>query len=333
MNGYQEIFTAIKTQNVAEFKTLMEKVIDINQNFGKKGHTLLMYASYKGSLEIVKLLLGYENINIDKKCKNGWDALMLASTKGHVEITKLLLDRGANFNSENEKGATALISAARAGSLETVALLLKKGADINHKTQNGFTALMWASCVGYTDVVRLLCEYNHEAESLNESFLLALREGGYSEIVKLLLKKGANILHQDKDGNNCLKYASMYFDGAELLKLLLQNDININQKYENGYTALIIASEYGHLENVKTLLDNGADANIQNDKGNTSLMIICGNMLHNYIKRDYLEIVKLLVSNNMDIMTIQNNHADTAFTLARKSNLIEIENYLLECTN
>jgi ankyrin repeat protein len=52
------------------------------------------------------------------------------------------------------------------------------------------------------------------------------------------------------------------------------NDIFvINNKDNNGYTALMIASENGHKEVVELLLNKGANINYKNDDGYTALML------------------------------------------------------------
>ncbi len=50
------------------------------------------YASKWDHEEIVKMLLGKDNIEINQIDNIGWTALMLASEEGHKEIVKMLLD-------------------------------------------------------------------------------------------------------------------------------------------------------------------------------------------------------------------------------------------------
>ena len=100
----------------------------------------LMYASWNGNLEMVKLFLNSENINA-----------ALPDAVFHIEIVKFLLESGADVNADY-----ALINASKKGITEVVKLLLEKGADVNKKTNEGHTALYYATQKGYTGIVKLL---------------------------------------------------------------------------------------------------------------------------------------------------------------------------------
>jgi serine/threonine-protein phosphatase 6 regulatory ankyrin repeat subunit B len=54
-----------------------------------------MKAAYKGSLEVVRLLLE-KGANIDSKGNDGSTALKWATDAGHTEVVKLLQERGAH---------------------------------------------------------------------------------------------------------------------------------------------------------------------------------------------------------------------------------------------
>jgi len=66
----------------------------------------------------------------------------------------------------------------------------------------------------------------------------------------------------------------------------LKRGADVNIQKEDGFTALMEASQKGHTEIVKMLIDTGAQVNIKNKYGTTPLMIASD--------KGHAEIVELL---------------------------------------
>lgn len=132
----------IVIQSLTEFTTkLQDRDVTIILNKFKKskninvkdiyGWNFLMWASRKGDLGIVKLLLDM-GANIDDKDNTGSTSLMFACYSGYFDIVKLLLERGANFNLTNNFGDTALHNACKyKPDILIIKELLNYGADPN----------------------------------------------------------------------------------------------------------------------------------------------------------------------------------------------------------
>ena len=86
-------------------------------------------------------------------------ALMWASYKGHAQIVKILLGEGADADNRNKSGMTALMYAARKGRIEVIKLLLGHGADRSIEDNAQKSAADWAIKEGRHDVVKLLDEH------------------------------------------------------------------------------------------------------------------------------------------------------------------------------
>jgi len=143
-----------------------------------------------------------------------------------------------------------LLVAARKGDISAVISLLDKGANIetrnvpdgNHGYNSGFTPLMFAV------------------------------DNGYKNVVKELLKKGANANARGTDESHTtpaslLDIATRKDDkdlDLDIIKSLIEYGADINSDHR-----ILLASAYGRFELVKLFLENGAKVNFSD--GNNAL--------------------------------------------------------------
>ena len=59
------------------------------------GATALIFASQEGHVDVVRLLLGAEGVEVNQADNNGFTALSVASQQ-NLDIVRLLTDAGAN---------------------------------------------------------------------------------------------------------------------------------------------------------------------------------------------------------------------------------------------
>ena len=118
----------------------------------------LYAASQYNHIEIVKLLLGAEGIEINQPTNNGATPLFVASQNGFDKIVKVLLGaEGIKINKSNIQGATPLLFASQYNHIEIVKLLLgAEGIEINQRTNDGATALAMAKQEKHKEIVQLL---------------------------------------------------------------------------------------------------------------------------------------------------------------------------------
>jgi ankyrin repeat protein len=100
--------------------------------------------------------------------------------------------------------------------------------------------------------------------------------------VKSLLDKDANPNAYDDDSDNVLINAALYAS-ADCMKLLLLKKANPNLKNTYGQTPLMYCTH--EMDKMKLLLEYGADINAKSNSGNTPLLIACiGNGQYENIK-------------------------------------------------
>lgn len=149
------------------------------------------------------------------------------------------------------------------------------------------------------------------------------------EVVKFILEKKLEPIDtKDNDGNTALIIASDKNDyykkdsvkegleNLEIVKELLKNGANVNEKDNFGYTALMLASKYGHIELIKEMLKNGGDVNAKSAVGNTALILAS--------QYGRIELLKELLKNGGDV-NAKSNMGITAFNVA---STIEIKKLL-----
>lgn len=152
---------------------------------------------------------------------------------------------------------------------------LKNGMNPNCIINAGVTPIMTAAVYNRTDVIDFLVSYNAEINKQTDSgwtALLYAAENGNYQTVDLLIKRGANINLRLKGGENALTQAC-YKGHFKVAKLLLDKGIDVNTSdNEIGLNALIMTSDVGNLELVKTILPLTDNIDHQNKYGETALM-------------------------------------------------------------
>lgn len=161
---------------------------------------------------------------------------------------------------------TLLMRAARDGDVSSVQELLSKGNSVNEQTKKSHaTPLIFAASAGKVEVVKLLLKRgaNPNLCSWGEVCPIwwATQSGSY-ETIRLLIESGANV--KKYPGVNSLEYPTLQkavvVGRSDIVKLLVDHGIEIdftNFLAEN--TALAIAVQLGRAEIAQMLIEAGAD--------------------------------------------------------------------------
>lgn len=148
--------------------------------------------------------------------------------------------------------------------------------------------------------------YN-EDEGLNV-LMIATRDG-YTKFVRALIKAKANVNLKDKKGRTALWFA-VGWNKPNNLKALIEAGADVNDvNHENcDWTALMYAARNGRTECVKALIAGKADLNIKDNDGWTPLMSAARN--------GHTECVKALVDAGADRHIKLHSNGDFALSLA-----------------
>jgi ankyrin repeat protein len=184
--------------------------------------TPLLKAAWDGKEDIVALLLeAGAKINA-KATDNGETALMNAVTREHTSIVKLLLEKGADVTAKNKFDFNAFTSAVAAGKQDLAALLLDAGAKPDDGA-SGLTPLQFAATTGNVEMIRFLVKrganVNYGAKTGLQTALLSAVYSAKPEAVEALIELKADVNTKTKDGDTPLK-AAMKGDQEDMVKIL-----------------------------------------------------------------------------------------------------------------
>ena len=220
---------------------LLDAGLDPNSKTAN-GTTLLMMAATDP--EKVRLLLARGG-DAKARASSGYDAVNIAAAyRGTAASLQLLLDAGAEF--KPPKGIRIhlppMVLAAMTGDVDNVKVLLAHGAD-------PATGLGQAVTFGYVDVVRTLIAAGASAtvkESTGINLLHWAAITGHPEVIPVLAEAGARVNAIDDNGFTPLMYAATIdFGNSEILKALLKAGADPNLKNEDGRTAREQAAHFG----------------------------------------------------------------------------------------
>lgn len=189
-----------------------------------------------------------------------------------------------------------LHDAARAGDVGTIRELLRAGLPIDGQDTDGRTPVMIATVARQTEAVRALVEAGADVDirdnRMDNVFLYA-GANGLLDVLRIANEAGADPAITNRFGGTALIPASERGHVEVVRYLLDESDVDVDHVNRLGWTALleaIILSDGGaaHQEIVRLLLEAGADPDIADGDGVTPLA--------HARSRGYEEIAALLVA-------------------------------------
>lgn len=203
---------ALRHGDEKTFEMILKKKVefDINTILPTMNYAIIHLVVQNGTVKMIKDLIDH-GVDIERKDIHGDTPIHEAIKKQKIDHFIYLLNCGASVFCENFQGRTALHTAAEYKAEETIVnLILNKGISINIRSQvDGKTPL-------------------HVACSKLDNL----------EIVKFLVKNGANFDSKDRYGETPLHTAMHSYVKAELVEYLLELKANVNIQDVNGDTAL-----------------------------------------------------------------------------------------------
>ena len=183
-----DVFVAVGRDDSVGLRKALNAGADLN-GWSQHQETALTLSLRLGSQRVLKALMSFRELDINRANGAGETPLMLAAIQAEAVWLRRLLLRGAYVN---HPGWTALHYACshnKAGGLDIVKTLLDQHAYIDTLSPNGTTPLMMAAGYSTLEVVQHLLEAGADPRLTNEQGLSAsdfASKAGKSDLVKLL---------------------------------------------------------------------------------------------------------------------------------------------------
>ncbi|KLI18493.1 ankyrin repeat domain-containing protein [Brachyspira hyodysenteriae] len=217
--------------------------------------------------------------------------------------------------------------------------LISYGADVNQKDFMGLTPLMNASINGYVKLAIELINHNADVNAREldsrgnisaDSLFYAVNANNSLELVKVLLNSGANpnIVYSDsEEGNFTILDRSLYYNNFEIFKTLVENGANIDKVNDRGEPFIVNAIRRERFDIVKYLVEKGIDPKMKyTDYRNIPFSLLAATVNNNDTK-----IAEYLIDKGADVNTkaIIDNYMENDMTSNDKDNSKEAINLIL----
>lgn len=249
----------------------------------EKGRSPLMNAVHRSFVsreddpdrraEVARLLID-AGADVNYAAPDGMTAL--AKANGEDRLVRLLLEAGAKIPERSSLLVDSMKGRWRPSPSQEDGLLrlIAAGADPNAPGQSGETPLKLAAVHGSARVVAALL--NAGARRVGESAgaysspeLHHAAEGGNPEVVRLLLRDGADLSFRDADDRDALHCAT-YSGKFGSLRALLEAGADPNAGPDRGPWPLRMSAYLGYDACVAALIEAGADVEARNPGGATA---------------------------------------------------------------
>lgn len=326
IHGRTGLMAAVVTGNCAIVELFVVGGADVDMQ-DDTGLTAFLLAATMGRKSVVELLLKH-GATVPIR------ALLLASVFGNLEVIELLLDsRLIDINDQDEKGRTALMFACQNDHLRIVEFLLDRNADRSLQDQNGSTALMEASRNGNHTVVQLLLSTNPSRHTMTRT------PSGTSTVSMTPSSSSTTRTTPMTTTSSSSSGSSLNRNSRRMVRALPSSYIEeeVNRQDDKGWTALLYASQNGHLKIVRLLLDQHADINHKTHNGETALLLSCRSghdasfMFQS--QKGYIEVAEYLLNRNAENLNSQDENGNTALIEGARKGHTEIVRLLLSQSN
>lgn len=331
-----KLFKFIKNQEWDEFIKNADSKLDYNVQDENLNY-MVQYIILYNNIKALNKILSY-NIIVDWLDTEGKSILYPAIKYGYIEVIKILLEYDENnigiflLDSKDSYSQLPIHYALKFKNLSIYKLLIKKSkATIYDKNNNSLLHL--ATQTKNIEYLIPLFEKNININSINnlsETALHIATTYDLNNIIEKLIEKNIDVNIQELSYGFTPLFICILNNNDEGAKMLLEKT-DINLQDHNGNTALHIAIMENNYEIINECLKEELNYNIVNIDGDTYLHLIL-----NKIKTESIDINRYNMGKflSKSILNIQNNEGKTPWHYIIELNIFtQYESILVNTSN
>lgn len=288
-----------------------------------KGRSLLFAASCNGHTEIVRLLIKAK-VNVNACDFMNKSPLSIAAENNYYSVVECLLDAGADVNIVDSFGRTVLHYAVKSDSNEIVNIILQQShytykADVDGKTPLHFCGIYGNASIANDLLTAMVSIDVNQCDLQKSSPLHETIKSQQLDVADFLLSHGANANFPDSSGRTPLHLAAE-IGSLAATNMLLKSGGNVNERNNLLHTPAFLAASFGRSV-LLTLIKNGADINVPDEKGRTPL--------HVSLENGHIFVIKILIEHNATVNS-KDKEGKTPLHLASKLGNLNAASILLK---
>ena len=302
---------------------------------------------------VVRYLVFCGHYDVTLKNSNGWSTVHAACHCGLLDVVNYLIELDSSFKlsvafslllePESKKGWTPLHIACQRGHTKIMHCLLKKThinpccTDFAGKTclqyiRNANTAVSFITASYSASGIFAASKedlhafaravYDKYPNQLTVALCLACKHG-HLLAAKSLFNEGADVSHQDYNGDTSLHIAAAA-GHSDVVGYLIKRTRSTAIKNVKGNTALHLAAANGHLSAVKCLYNSTDYTYLYERPGEN-----CRTPLHDACRSGQMEVVKYMLYEGVD-PSCKDEDGNTPLHLAAQSGWLEVVQFIVQ---
>jgi len=278
--------------------------------------------TYVGIIALLICMQGFAQDNVFLN-REFWD------TKPDVKTVKTKIKEGNNPAEANGNNFDGVVYATlQDAPLKTITYLIsQKGNDVNKLTHDGRTYIFWAAYKGNDQLVKYLIKNGANTDLTDDKGNTIINFAASSgqantKVYDLCIENNADIVYQtNPKGANALLLAAPKDSDFKLIEYFQSKGLDINSADKNGNGIFNYVAGSGNIELLKALTEKGI-------KGTDQAFLFAAYGTRG--KTNGIDVYKYLESVDLNSNTVNEEGISPLHVLASRSKNVEIISYLLE---